>query len=57
MSLVVIGGWAAARVVFYSAVFAFLCFSACHCNRAIDPALVALGHDALTIEDFAILSS
>jgi hypothetical protein len=51
---VIIGGWAAARVVFFCAVSARLCLSARHCNMAVGPALVALGHDALTMEDFAI---
>jgi hypothetical protein len=51
----VIGGWAAAGVVFLCAVSARLFLSARHCNMAVGPALVALGHDALTMEDFAIL--
>ncbi len=55
MCPVVIGGRTAAWVVFFCAVSARLCLSACHCNMAIGPALVALGHHALTIEHFTIL--
>ncbi len=51
----VIGGGAAARMVFFCAVSARLWLSARHCNVAVGPALVALGYDALTVEDFAIL--
>ncbi len=54
MHLVIIGGCAAARVVFLGAISACLCLSAHHCNMAIGPALAALGHDALTTEDCAI---
>ncbi len=54
MRPVVIGGGAAAGVVFFCAVSACLCPSARHCNMAVGPALVALGHDALTMEDFVI---
>jgi hypothetical protein len=53
MRLVVIWGWAAAIVVLFCAVTACLCLSAHHGNMAIGLALVALGHDALTMEDFA----
>ncbi len=51
----VIGGWTGAEVVFLCVVSACLFLSARHCNIAIGPALVALGHDALTMEDLAIL--
>ncbi len=54
MRLVIIEGCAAARMVFFCAVSARMCLSACECNMDVDPALVALGHEALTMEDFAI---
>ncbi len=54
MHPVVIGGWAAAWVVFFCAVSACLSPSTRHCNMAIGPALLALGHDALSLENFAI---
>ncbi len=51
----VIWGWAAAGVVFLCAVFARLFLSARYCNMAVGPALMALGHDALTMYDLAVL--
>jgi hypothetical protein len=51
---VVIGGGAAARVVFLCAVSAHLFLSAHHCDMAIGPALVAFGHNALTNEDVTV---
>ncbi len=56
MHLLVIGGWAAAGVVFFSAVYARLCYTARHCNVAVGAALVALGHDALTMEDLVVVT-
>jgi hypothetical protein len=53
--LMVINDWAAAGVVFLCAVSARLFLSARYCNMAIGLALVALGHDVLTMENFAIL--
>ncbi len=41
-------------MVFFCAVPARQCLSAHHCKMAIGPALVALGHDVLNMEDFAI---
>jgi hypothetical protein len=55
ISPMVIGSWAAAGVVFLCPVSACLFLSARHCDMAVGPTLVALGHDALTMEDFAIL--
>ncbi len=40
-------------MVFFSAVSACLCLSARHINMAVGPALIALGHVALTMENFA----
>ncbi len=54
MRPVLIRGWAAVRMVFFCVVSARLSLSARHCNLALGPALVALGHDALTMEYFAI---
>ncbi len=54
MCLVVVRGWALARVVIFCVVFAHLCFSTRHCNIAIGLALIALGHDVLTMEESKI---
>ncbi len=51
---VVVGGWAAARVMLFCAVSACLWLSARHCNMAIGPALVAMGHIALIVKEFDI---
>ncbi len=55
MGCVVVGAGAAARIVFFCAVSAHLWLPARHCNMAIALALVALGHVALTVKNFAIL--
>jgi hypothetical protein len=55
MHCAVIGGRAAARMVFFCAVSAHLWLPARHCNMAIALALVALGHVALTVKSFVIL--
>jgi hypothetical protein len=54
MPLVIIGSEAVARVVFFCAVSAYLCLSARHCNMAVGPALVALGHISATMYLLAI---
>jgi hypothetical protein len=51
----VIGGGAAAEIVFFGTASAHLWLSACHGNKAICLVLVALGHIALTMKQFTIL--
>jgi hypothetical protein len=50
----VIGGWAGSGDVFFSAVSACPWLSAHRCNMAIPAAFIALGHFALTMEEFAV---
>ncbi len=50
----VIGCGAAAGMVLFCAVSAHLWLSAHQCNMAVGPALLALGHVALTMKQFTI---
>jgi hypothetical protein len=47
---IVFGGGAAAEMVFFCPFSVHLWRSAHHCNMAVGPALVALGHIALTMK-------